>query len=137
MKQLKNSSIFGNSIDPKFQTLDKQLKVAFAEIKRDMDFHKDLISELREQVKDLKSEMEKLKEDKVKTTPLMDNILELIKIRPMNSKEIYYQLQNKGLNIHEKSIPRAIKYLLKIEKIKREKEGKSYNYILNNNIQII
>jgi Fe2+ or Zn2+ uptake regulation protein len=138
IKQTKGSLFLGNYRDPKFESLEKQLRIAFSEIKRDITLHEEKIESMKDTIDDLKKKIRKLEDEKQKTTPLMEDILSLIKIetkdnsKGLNSKDIFSKLKLKGIKIHEKSVPRAIKSLLKLELITKTSDGKNYLYVTNN-----
>lgn len=131
IKQNKAGLLFGNFRDPKMVALDRQLKIAFSEIKSDIELQNSQITKLKEEIKSLKEKIQFLEKENIKITPLMNDILELIKIKPMNSRELFLKLQSQGKKIHEKSIPRSIKSLVDIGKINKKKEGKIYIYSNN------
>jgi len=131
IKQNKAGLLFGNFRDPKMVSLDRQLKIAFSEIRRDIDLQNDQIKNLKEQVVNLKEKISYLEKEQITMTPLMEDILLLLEEKPMNSKQLFIELQNKGKKIHEKSVPRSIKSLINIGKIKKKKEGKVYIYHIN------
>lgn len=67
----------------------------------------------------------------------MDDIVKLISDKSLSSREIFSKLSDKGINIHEKSVPRAIKALIKIDKIRKIKDGKVFKYETNKKIEKI
>lgn len=117
--------------------IDRQLKLAFSDIKRDIELHQDQINSLKEKNEELRKRIRKLEEEKVKSTPLMDDIAKLISDKALSSKEIFTRLYDKGIKIHEKSVPRAIKSLLKNGRIRKVKDGKVFKYEISSKIESI
>lgn len=94
-----------------------------------MLLHKNEIEFLKEKINNLTLKLNSFEEQQINITPLMNNILNLIKNKALSSKEIYDKLNENGIKIHQKSIPRSIKSLIKISKIKKIENEKPVKYI--------